>query len=352
MEMSTVNKDGATIVPSVMRKQEACDSINDFLDNYAKDLQKIQEDRCKDAFKGIISTKLLNNSNLSAAERVILTSLKRNLDTVITDVAKSIVPQYQTATYDAYTEKCQLDDCDKLRVNILINSVRNINISIYKIKFAFEVLLSCNEAIIKKFENLLSQENFSDFREAKKLILGNILIILELYNYLINFLTIFELEGINDIIQFSQDELAKIDSTMKDLQDLRTAAQSPDIDDTVKKQVNSNLDAREESLKWFKAEWEDYLKEIEGVRNKVGNLKNQLPTLRFVYNNAENALAFFEIMKVFGVMKIAEVIRKNLPPLEIEPLPLDKIELISLPPDRVKTVLCLAQKGYQTVSNP
>jgi trimethylamine--corrinoid protein Co-methyltransferase len=42
-----------------------------------------------------------------------------------------------------------------------------------------------------------------------------------------------------------------------------------------------------------------------------------------VRDNAKNQLDFFEIMKMFGVMMIAEVVREHLEPLRIDPLPLD-----------------------------
>ena len=49
-------------------------------------------------------------------------------------------------------------------------------------------------------------------------------------------------------------------------------------------------------------------------------------------------------MKIFGVMMVAETVRKNLDTLEIVTLPLDEIELISLPPHKVHTLIGLSQE--------
>ena len=49
-------------------------------------------------------------------------------------------------------------------------------------------------------------------------------------------------------------------------------------------------------------------------------------------------------MKIFGIMMVAEAVRKNLDTLEIITLPLDEIELISLPPHKVHNLIGLSQE--------
>ena len=170
-------------------------------------------------------------------------------------------------------------------------------------------------------------------------VLGNMLLIYELANYLINFLENFKLDGIDDILQLSQKELEKISTTMQALQKLKLDADSPEIDAKVKEQVISNLNDREKSLELFKEEWDKYIAGINDVQSKVGSLKDKIPTLKLIRDNAQNQLDFFEIMKIFGIMMVAEAVRKNLDTLEIVTLPLDEIELISLPPHKVHTLI-------------
>jgi DNA repair exonuclease SbcCD ATPase subunit len=175
-------------------------------------------------------------------------------------------------------------------------------------------------------------------------VLGNVLLIYELANYLINFLENFKLAGIDDILQLSQKETEKINAAVQALQRLKLDAESPEIDPKIKEQVITNLNDREKSLESFKEEWDKYTAGITDVQSRVGTLKDKIPTLKLIRDNAQNQLDFFEIMKIFGIMMVAEAVRKNLDTLEIVTLPLEEIELISFPPHKVHALMGLSQK--------
>ena len=68
-----------------------------------------------------------------------------------------------------------------------------------------------------------------EFNKSKLFVLGNMLLIYELSNYLIKFLENFKLEGIDDILQLSQKEL-KNQHYHASLQKLKLDADSPEID--------------------------------------------------------------------------------------------------------------------------
>jgi hypothetical protein len=172
------------------------------------------------------------------------------------------------------------------------------------------------------------------------------ILIYELTNYLINFLKEPKLEGIDDVLQFSQQELQKISHTMKALQNLKKDANSPDnnIHPSVKDKIIPNLNDREKSLIDFQMEWDEYIKKIREVQDNVGKLVSHIPSLELIRDNVKNQLAFFEIMNIFGIMMIAEAVRNSLKPLEIDPLPLSTIDVISLPPHKVRTLIGLSQE--------
>jgi hypothetical protein len=317
-----------------IEREAACQAVQKYLDDYTLGIQEIQQ-KFYLSNKDIMSPKLIENPRLTTDEVAMLANLKRNLDTIINKVSVRVEDR-RFDSYDNYTQKYKLNAYDRLRVDTLINSVRNINISIQKIKLAFHIFSYCNTVIINEFENCLKNNNLLD---GRKLVIGNMLIVYELSNFLINFLERFRLEGIDDIMELSEKELKKISTAMQDLDELIKKANSIEIDPKVKEQVISNLNAREKSLELFKEEWDKYIAKIEKLQGDVGNLKEQLPTLKLMRANAQNQLDFYEIMKIFGIMMIAEAVEKSLKSLTIELLPLHELELISLPPDRVSTLL-------------
>jgi len=322
-----------------LEKNAGYQAVLTYLQDYTKKVRDIQE---KYAFsnKDIMNPRLIDNSKLSFEEAATLAELSRKLDNIINEVAER-VEKHRVVSYDDYTKRYELNAYDRLRVNSLVSSVRDINKSIQKIKFSVETFSRCNKFIINQLDECVKK---GDFAQSKMFVLGNILLIYELANYLINFLEKFKLDGISDIFQLSQKEIEKIGTTMIALQKLKLDADSPEIDAKVKNQVISNLNDREKSLESFKEEWDKYIAGIDDVQLKVGSLKDKIPTLKLIRDNAQNQLDFFEIMKIFGIMMVAEAVRNNLDSLEIVTLPLDEIELISLPPHRVHTLIGLSQE--------
>jgi ethanolamine utilization cobalamin adenosyltransferase len=310
------------------------------LKDYTQKVKDIQE---KYAFsnKDIMSPRLIVNSQLTSEEMATLVELKLKLDSIINEVAER-VEKHRVVSYDDFTQRYELNAYDKLRVNTLVSSVRNINISIQKIKFTVETFSRCNKYIINELNECAEK---GEVAQSKTLVLGNTLLIYELANYLISFLENFKLEGVDSILELSQTELKKIGDTQETLQNLRNNAVSPEIDDKVKDQVVANLDNREESLHRFKDEWDKYIDSINNLQYNVGSLKEKIPTLALIRDNAQNQLDFFEIMKIFGIIMVAEAVQKNLNTLEIVTLPLDELELISLPPSKVYALIGLSRES-------
>lgn len=321
-----------------LEKNAGYQAVLTYLQDYTKKVRDIQE---KYAFsnRDVMSPRLIDNPKLTSEELATLADLKRKLDHIIHEVAER-VEKHRVISYDDYTQRYELNAYDRLRVSSLVSSVRDINKSIQKIKFTVENFSRCNKFIISGLDECIAK---GDFVGSKMFVLGNMLLIYELANYLINFLESFKLDGVDDILQLSQKELGKISTTMQALQKLKLDADSPEIDPKVKEQVITNLNDREKSLETFKEEWDKYTAGINDVQSKVGNLKDKIPTLKLIRDNAQNQLDFFEIMKIFGVMMVAETVRKNLDTLEIVTLPLDEIELISLPPHKVHALVGLSQ---------
>lgn len=321
-----------------LEKNAGYQAILGYLQDYARKVRDIQEKYAL-SNRDIMSPRLIDNPKLTQEELAALADLKLRLDAIINEVAAR-VEKHRVPSYDEYIQQHDLNAYDRLRVNSLVSSVRNINKSIQKIKFTVENFSRCNRYIINELDECLTQ---GDFGKSRLLVLGNILLIYELANHLINFLHSFQLEGIEEILALSQTEMAKINQAMQDLRKLQADAAAPGIDPQVKERILANLQDREQSLESFKSEWDRYTAGIQGVQNKVDSLQDKIPTLQLIRDNAQNQLDFFEIMKIFGIMMVAEAVRQNLETIESVALPLDELELISLPPHRVQKLMGLGQ---------
>jgi len=317
-----------------IEKNAGYQAVLTYLQDYTQKIREIQEKYAL-SVKDVMSTKLIDNYQLSSEERVQLSNLKLKIDHIINEVAQR-VEKHRIHSYDDYTRRYELNAYDRLRVDSLVSSVRNINVSIQKLKVAVENFTRCNRFIIGELDECLQK---GDFSRGKMFVLGNMLLIYELANYMINFLEKFKLEGVDDILALSEKEINNINITRQNLEKLKQDLDSPDIDDKVKEQIAANLRDREKSLDAINEEWDKYTAGIREVQGKVGSLQSKLPTLRLIRANAQNQLDFFEIMKIFGIVMVTEAVKKNLETLEVVTLPLDELKLISLPPHRVQQLL-------------
>ena len=190
-----------------LEKNAGYQAVLTYLQEYTKKIRDIQE---KYAFsnRDIMSPRLIDNPKLTSEELTSLAELKRKLDNIIQEVAER-VEKHRLMSYDDYTQRYDLNAYDQLRVNSLIGSVRDINKSIQKIKFTVENFSRCNKFIINELDECIAK---GDFSRSRMFILGNMLLIYELSNYLINFLEKFKLEGVDDILHLSGKELEKINT--------------------------------------------------------------------------------------------------------------------------------------------
>lgn len=319
-----------------LEKNAGYQAILTYLQEYTRKIRDIQEKYAL-SNRDIMSPRLIDNPRLSQEELAALADLKLRLDAIINEVAER-VEKHRVMSYEDYTQRYDLNAYDRLRVNSLVSSVRDINKSIQKLKFTVENFARCNRYIINELDECLAR---GDAGQGRLMVLGNIILIYELANYMINFLEAFQLEGIDEIVNLSQKELAKINATKQTLQQLKADAEAPGIDPKVKEKILANLQDREQALESFQAEWDKYLAGIKDVQAKVGSLQDKIPTLKLIRDNAQNQLDFYEIMKIFGVMMVAEAVRQSLETIESVALPLDELELISLPPHRVYKLIGL-----------
>ncbi len=326
-----------------LEKNAGYQAILTYLQEYTRKIKDIQEKYAL-SNRDIMSPRLIDNPRLTQEELAALADLKLRLDAIINEVAER-VEKHRVTSYDDYLQRYELNAYDRLRVSSLVSSVRDINKSIQKIKFTVENFSRCNRFIINELDQCLDQ---GDVSRSRLLVLGNILLIYELANYMINFLEDFKLDGVDEIVSLSQKEMEKINSAMQTLQKLKLDADSPAIEPKVKERILANLQDREQALESFRSEWDKYLGGIEDVQNKVGSLKEKIPTLQLIRDNAQNQLDFYEIMKIFGIMMVAEAVRQSLETIESVALPLDELELISLPPHRVHKLMGLTQAAGTT----
>jgi hypothetical protein len=281
----------------------------------------------------ILSPDLSVGANLPREVREYIGDISTRLRTIIRAVAERI----ESRKYEPYLadiERFDLTALERDKAHTLINAEKHVNVSLQSLKATVDFFSRINKDILHELEESRSR---TDTRSEKRLILENTILIYELADFVVTFLDTFQVEGTDEISRLHQSMLEQIEKNRTDLQQLKRAARSKKLDPKVSQQGLATIEAREESLKLIKQEWDTYLKRIKEVQAGVATVEKQVPTLKFIRDNARNQLDFLEIVMV------AEIIKNNIDAVEAVALTLGDMELTSLPPDSVRRLLGIAK---------
>jgi hypothetical protein len=287
---------------------------------------------------------LLSNHEVLSNNLSIDTNLPREVKERIGDISqklraiiRAVATRIESRKYEPYIEDINSFDLtavERDKANTLVEAEKQINISLQALKTTVEFFSSINRDILTELEEARRR---TDIKSEKRLILENTILVYELADFVVNYLSTFRMEGTSEISQLHQSMLEQIERNRSDLQQLKRAARSKKLDPGVGKQGLATIEAREESLKIVKQEWDKYIQRIKEIESGMVAINKKIPTLEFIRDNARNQLEFLEIMMV------AEIIKSNIDAVEAVAITLGDMELTSLPPDTVRRLLGFAR---------
>ncbi len=219
---------------------------------------------------------------------------------------------------------------ERTKVKALINADKQVHISYQALKVAIEFFSELNKLIMDKIED---SEKSGNVQMERNLILGNAILVYELTDFVINYIETFEIEGVNEILELYKQESKRLEKLLVEQKGLKEKAQSDEIDPQVKALILSDIKARESSIEIIVNEWRDYVKTIEETQNEAGSVSKKLPTLKLIRDNAKSQISLIEAIAVM------QIVKRNLSAIEAAILTLEKIELITLSPTRVRRLL-------------
>lgn len=277
----------------------------------------------------LVTVKISQNKTLPEAIRNEVGNLRGKLRALIEEVARRIEERKYKSSEVAIQE-LKLSYTERERVNALINADKNVHISYQSLKIAVESFSEFNKLIIKRLEE---SEMAGNVQAERNLVLGNALLVYELTDFVITYVQGFKVKGVEEISQLHNDMLNKIKHLRQEQEELKQKAQSDEIDLPVREQILANIQARESSIEILTSEWDSYVKTIKELESDVDLVRKKLPTLSLIRDNAKSQINFLEAMAVMQIVKDSlDTLAKTIGTLE-------KIELVSLSPDRVRRLL-------------
>lgn len=307
-------------------KDVLIDAVGYLLQNHVDNILKIrQEHEVKD--QDLLSDMVLRVSQIPPEIKRQIADIQEKFRVVITTIAERIEQRkYRSA------EKA-LEDIESLAMrkeaNKLLNAEKKVHISCQTLKVTTEVFEKINRKILEELENY---ENQTNQIQIKRLALGNAIIVYELTNFVINYLESFQLEGTNEILKIKENVLHDINKNKLEDEKLKQEAEQENNNELVSS-ILLNIKAREDSYNLIIEEWDKYEKNLNDLLNNAGEINENLNSLKLIRTNAKNQLGFLELVEV------VRALRGNLNAIENTIVNLEKMELITLSPDKVSLLL-------------
>ncbi len=278
----------------------------------------------------LLSLEVKHNESVDAQLRERISRLQDKMRTVIDSMANRIATHRYKTTEEAL-EGMKIGKTAKERLTSLISSDKKFYVSCQSLKVAVDVFLEVNRRTISKLEE---SELKNDATNARRMILGNAILVYELLDFVINYIKKFEISGIDGIMAIYHNATQKVDELLKKEQAREYKAQSDDIRPEVREKVLENIKSRSQAIQQISTEWDLYITAVNENKDKATQVNRNIPSLELMKEDAMGQIEVVELASLLGLVKTnLGVIQSSM----VETL--SKMELVTLSSDRVKLLL-------------
>jgi hypothetical protein len=311
----------------IVEKAAGVDAMQMLVDKHLNSLMALRDQIAIKDFD-LLSSQIATNKNVDSAVKERIASLHMKMRMLVQEVAKRIENQKYKKSEDAIAglelSRTQTED-----IKALVAADKTIHISCQSLKVAVELFFELNRQIVQRLE---SASNIAPSDE-RKLLLGNALLVYELTDFVMNFISDFRLHGTNAIEAIHKVQLRTIEELREEAKSLRKQADSTEIEESLRERVLQNIDHRDESIKVLEGEWASYMETVRSLQVETASVSKKIPSLRLIRDNAKAQI------NTLAAVAVLQIVQSNIRAIEATVLQLEKIELASLSADRVRRLL-------------
>ena len=220
---------------------------------------------------------------------------------------------------------------ERSRILSLLHAEKKLQTSYGSLKTTVDVLSKMNDMILRR---IASSESSGDRATERNLILVNSILVYELTDYVIRYVENFQLQGMEEIYKIQHSELKKLSELQKYQRDLRKRANSSTSKE-FKETTLASIQTLESSVETIREEWESYTEEVRDMNDRVGPITQRLHDLKILRDLAGVQIRVFEAAAAVGILK------RNILALQDAMKGLEKLQLASLTPERVRRLFLL-----------
>jgi len=274
----------------------------------------------------LLSKSVVRNRDIPDSVRAEISQLHARIRSIIQEVASRIEERkYKTA--EEAIDNMHLSLMDRERAQQIVQADKKVHVSYQALKTTVEFFANLNQIIIDKLEKAGTPQS-----EAN-LVLGNAILVYELTDYVIGYIENFTINGVDEIQRLHAETKQKIADLRRLQLDLEKRAQSELVEEAVGSQTTADIKARERSVDLLEQEWANYVEAATSLRSEVGKIRDKLPTLELIRDNAKVQI---DLIQAFAMLRI---LKQNIGTMRATIITLEGMKLVSLSPNRVRRLL-------------
>ncbi len=263
-----------------------------------------------------------------------MSGFHKRVRVIIEKVAAQIEDRRYRVTEESIKDM-KLSVNERSRVFSLIRAEKELQTSYGSLKTTVDVLTHMNDMILRRIE---ASEKSGDQAAERNLFLANSILVSELTDYVIRYVEDFQIKGVDEIMRIQRSEMKKLYDLQKTQSELKKRARSsssPDFQQT----TLASISALEESVDVIRQEWESYTEEVRDMQGRIGPIMTRLYDLKILRDLAGMQIRVFEAAAAVGILQ------RNILALQDAMKGLEKLQLASLTPERVRRLFFLGGEG-------
>jgi hypothetical protein len=251
-------------------------------------------------------------------------NLHVQLGTAIVDVARRI-GDAEAAPVERSIAQAPLAAYHRKTATELVTAYKDANISVRALHIAVGAFRDLNQRIIERLAH-----GADDRVGEGDLLLANALLVYELSDFVIRYVEEFDLWGTQMIRSIRDRVNNSIEERERQDRKLKKEVKDPTVDAATRQRTLEQVALREQAVQRVRQEWEDLDRNLAASKDAPNPLKDRLPTLRIIRDNARAQIQMVNVLALTAAARDAMVCLDatiaDVEGLELAPLTLERVE--------------------------
>ena len=242
----------------------------------------------------LLSTRVGRQRALPAEVRNGLSGLHTQMRRVIQQVAVTI-EQSRYRELDIALESIDAGFAERKRAAALVQADKELHVSYETLRLTVEFFSELNQGVLSRIRSETSR------RVESNMMFGNAIMILELTDFVIGFVSEFRLA--NDLDGLHAEAKKRVAEARSRQAALKQRMQRDDkVDPAVRATILEDIEDREGALLELEREWLTYVDGARGLNDLVREVRTMLPTLEVIRENAEIQILTLQLVAMLRVL--------------------------------------------------